>query len=87
MSDTCFVIAPIGDAGSDARKRSDQVLKHIIKPACEKFNFTGLALMDWWRVAAPPIADPSQVNPTNMNRIVQAWAERWKNSSKSADDK
>ena len=37
MSDKkhCFVIAPIGDPDSDTRKRSDQVLKHIIRPAVE----------------------------------------------------
>ncbi|SRR5216684_3611161 len=29
----CFVIAPIGDPDSDTRKRSDQVLKHVIRPA------------------------------------------------------
>src|SRR6185436_20070868 len=29
----CFVIAPIGDSDSDTRKRSDQVLKHVIRPA------------------------------------------------------
>lgn len=26
----CFVIAPIGESDSDTRKRSDQVLKHVI---------------------------------------------------------
>jgi hypothetical protein len=31
----CFVIAPIGEADSETRKRSDQVLKHIIRPAVE----------------------------------------------------
>ena len=31
----CFVIAPIGPDGSDVRKRSDQVLRHIIKKALE----------------------------------------------------
>ncbi|WP_429912964.1 hypothetical protein [Glycocaulis sp.] len=30
---TCFVISPIGEEGSETRKRADQVLKHIIKPA------------------------------------------------------
>ncbi len=30
---TCFVIAPIGESESETRKRSDQVLKHIIRPA------------------------------------------------------
>ena len=29
----CFVIAPIGESDSDTRKRSDQVLKHVIRPA------------------------------------------------------
>jgi hypothetical protein len=28
----CFVIMPIGEESSDTRRRSDQVLKHIIKP-------------------------------------------------------
>ncbi len=32
---TCFVIAPIGPEGSEIRKQSDQVLKHIIKKALE----------------------------------------------------
>ncbi|MYK39913.1 MAG: hypothetical protein F4049_06810 [Gemmatimonadetes bacterium] len=39
MTDTnekiCFVIAPIGEPESDTRKRSDQVLQHIIRPAVE----------------------------------------------------
>ncbi len=35
----CFVIAPIGDAESKTRKRSDQVLKHVIAPAVEKFGY------------------------------------------------
>lgn len=26
---TCFVVCPIGTDGSDTRKRSDQLLKHI----------------------------------------------------------
>jgi len=35
----CFVIAPIGEADSDIRKRSDQVFKHIIAPAVESLGF------------------------------------------------
>lgn len=37
----CFVISPIGDEGSVERKRSDQLLKHIIKYVLEPapFNF------------------------------------------------
>lgn len=41
MSDQkiCFIIAPIGEPESDTRKRSDQVLKHIIKPAASACNY------------------------------------------------
>jgi HEAT repeat protein len=35
----CFVIAPIGEENSDIRRRSDQVLKHIIKPAAEACGY------------------------------------------------
>ena len=35
----CFVIAPIGDLESETRKRSDQVLKHVIRPAVEKCGY------------------------------------------------
>jgi hypothetical protein len=33
---TCFVICPIGDEGSDTRKRSDDMLKYLIRPAADK---------------------------------------------------
>jgi len=29
----CFVISPIGEPDSETRKRSDQILKHVIRPA------------------------------------------------------
>jgi hypothetical protein len=32
----CFVIAPIGPTGSETRKRSDKVLKHIFRSALEE---------------------------------------------------
>ena len=35
----CFVIAPIGDEGSDIREWSDQVLNYIIKPIAESEDF------------------------------------------------
>ena len=28
----CFVVSPIGDAGTDIRKNADQLYQHIIKP-------------------------------------------------------
>lgn len=39
---TCFVIAPIGEDDSDTRKRSDQVLNHIIKPAAEDCGYNAI---------------------------------------------
>ena len=36
---TCFVIAPIGEPNSDTRKRSDQVLRHVIKPAVSQVGY------------------------------------------------
>lgn len=35
----CFVIAPIGEADSEIRKRSDQVLKHIVRPAATSCDY------------------------------------------------
>ena len=35
----CFVVCPIGADNSETRKRSDVVLKHIIKPVCEKNGY------------------------------------------------
>lgn len=39
MSKKCFVVCPISDENSETRKRSDQLLKHIIKPACLECGF------------------------------------------------
>jgi nucleoside 2-deoxyribosyltransferase len=39
---TCFVIGPIGQEGSETRKRSDQVLKHIIVPVCEQNGYEAI---------------------------------------------
>ena len=35
----CFVVSPIGDAGTDIRKNADQLYQHINKPVCEKCGF------------------------------------------------
>ena len=35
----CFVIAPIGEPESETRKRSDQILRHIIGPAAEERGY------------------------------------------------
>jgi hypothetical protein len=35
----CFVISPIGEEGTEIRRRADQVLKHIITPAAEECGY------------------------------------------------
>lgn len=35
----CFVIAPIGEEGSDIRRRSDQILNHVITPAAKDCGY------------------------------------------------
>lgn len=36
---SCFVVAPIGGDGTDTRRRSDQVLRHVIDPVLGDLNF------------------------------------------------
>jgi hypothetical protein len=38
-SKTCFFIAPIGEADTLIRRRSDQVLKHIVRGALEPMGY------------------------------------------------
>ena len=38
----CFVIAPIGEPESDTRKRSDQVLNYVIKPAVAECGYNAI---------------------------------------------
>lgn len=35
----CFIVSPIGEDGSDVRKRADQVFKYIIAPVCDETGF------------------------------------------------
>jgi len=59
---TCFVIAPIGEAGSDIRKRSDQVLKHVISPAAEQCGYEALR--------ADQISEPGMITSQVIQHIV-----------------
>ncbi len=38
----CFVVSPIGQEGSEVRKRADQVFKYIISPVCEEAGFEAI---------------------------------------------
>ena len=39
FEDVCFIICPIGSEGSEARKNSDSVLKHIITPVLKETGY------------------------------------------------
>jgi hypothetical protein len=37
---TCLVISPVGEPGTEARKRADQVFKHIIEPVVSALGYS-----------------------------------------------
>lgn len=39
MNKKCFIICPIGEDGSETRKRSDTVFDYLLTPVCEKMNY------------------------------------------------
>jgi hypothetical protein len=58
----CLVIAPIGDPESDTRRRSDQILVHLIRPAASECGYCA--------VRADEIAEPGLITNTVIQRIV-----------------
>lgn len=50
MTDTCFIISPIGDEDSDIRRTSDDLLKYVFRPAAEQ---CGYSVIRGDEVAAP----------------------------------
>jgi hypothetical protein len=59
---TCFVISPIGESGSETRKRSDIVLKYVISPAAEQCGFTALR--------ADQISEPGLITSQVIQHII-----------------
>ena len=59
---TCFVIAPIGDEGSETRRRSDQMLTHIIKPAVKECGYEA--------VRADEISEPGIITSQVIQHII-----------------
>lgn len=60
----CFVISPIGEDDSDTRKRSDQVLKHIITGAVEQLGYEV--------IRADKISEPGIITHQILQYIVDA---------------
>jgi hypothetical protein len=52
-SKTCFFVAPIGEEGSETRRRSDQVLKDVVEPPAKECGYTV--------TRADPIAKPGVI--------------------------
>lgn len=58
----CFVISPIGEPDSDTRKRSDQVLKHVIRPAATSCGYKA--------VRADEIDKPGMITSQVIQHVV-----------------
>ncbi len=59
---TCFVISPIGSDESEIRKRSDQILKHVLKPACDSCGFNA--------IRADEISEPGIITSQVIQHII-----------------
>ncbi len=63
MSKQCFVIAPIGDPESETRRRSDQVLKHVIAPAVGECGYKA--------IRADQISEPGLITSQVIQHVVE----------------
>ena len=61
-SKSCFVIAPIGAEGSPERKRSDQILKHLIRPMASKCGYEA--------VRSDEISEPGVITRQVIEHVV-----------------
>lgn len=59
----CFVIAPIGEEGTEIRRRSDQVLKHIITPAAKECGYR--------TIRADTISEPGMITSQVIQHLVE----------------
>lgn len=60
----CFVIAPIGEAGSEIRKRSDQILRHVIDAVAADTGYQA--------VRADRISEPGLITTQVIKHIIDA---------------
>ncbi len=59
----CFVISPLGDPESETRKRSDQVLRHVVRPAVESCGYEA--------VRADEIDKPGMITSQVIQHVVE----------------
>ena len=56
----CFVVSPIGDEGSEIRKRADQMFKYIIAPVCDE------------PIRVDKLNQPDSINQTIIDYLLQS---------------
>jgi hypothetical protein len=59
----CFLIAPLGEEGSETRRRSDQVLRYIINPVLEECGYASAARPDH-------LGKPNVIVPSVIERVM-----------------
>jgi hypothetical protein len=62
MKKTCFIIAPIGDAGSPVRKRSDQLLRYVFRLVLEENGYTA--------ARADEISSPGNITTQVLSHLI-----------------
>lgn len=67
LESECFFIAPIGDDGSEIRKRSDGVRDWVVKPAAK-------AAADLTTVRADDVGEPGQITAQAVQHCLKAKA-------------
>ena len=63
VTKTCFVIAPIGEPDTETRRRSDQILRYVIKPSVETLGYSAKR--------ADEIAEPGIITSQVMQHVVE----------------
>jgi hypothetical protein len=58
----CFVISPIGEEGTEIRRRADQVLKHIISPAAKECGYES--------IRADTISEPGMITSQVIQHLL-----------------
>ncbi len=58
----CFAVTPIGEEGSEIRRRSDQVLRYIIEPV--------MANLDYETVRADRISQPGMITNQVIEHLI-----------------
>ena len=61
---TCFVVSPIGDAGSETRNNVDKLFRHIINPVCQMCGFEAIRV--------DKINDSDSITQTIIDKLLSA---------------